>query len=936
MRKATSVHAVLTIFCLIIAIRAFSGQDAVIVASPSVNIATSDIPQLQFEKHVLSNGLQLILYVDKKLPVVHVNEFFHVGSKDEKPGRTGFAHLFEHMMFQGSQNASGDYFRFVEKAGANLREGGVNGTTGKDRTNYFATVPSGNLEYILWLESDRLATLLDGMTQEKLDKQRDVVKNERRMGIDNQPYGRIGELIPAYLYPPDHPYSWPVIGNHEDLTAATLDDVKDFFRRYYSTNNLSMVIAGDFDPAEALRLVEKYYGSIPPGPPQARLKRWVPRLDGEKIVEVNDKVPHQRLYITWNTPAHLDPEETEIDLAGGILGDGVSCRFYKTLVYDKQLCFSISSYQNPGEICGIFQIIAQLSPGASMTVVESVIAEEISRLARDGPSDAELERVKTCREHSFIVGLERIGGFGGKADLLNTYNVLFGNPDKYKEGLLRLRRADKVGVQAACKKWLDNSNCLKVRFYPDNSSSTAKIGIDRSLLPALGKDTDFTPPLVKSTVLDNGLEVIVVERHELPKVAVSILSKLGCIHDPPQKTGLASFLAEMILKGTKTRSTLQIADAFANLGTSIGAYASLEYSAVGFEAVKRNLSAGLEIMSDIVLHPDFPPEEIDRVRKLLCDSISQTENDPNGISGRVGSILLFGRDHPYGRPITGFSSTIENISREDLFAMHARGFNIKNCAVFFIGDITLEEAKAAAQKAFNGFPPGVALTKSVPEIKTQNLGRVFVVDKPGAAQTIISQILPGLPRAHPDFYRLGLADVVWGGGGFGTRLMLNLRENKGYTYRVRSYSLGYSAGGIWFATSAVQTGKTKESIAEFTRELENLAGKKPISLEELMAAKTTRVRGFAQKFETSGQISSKICELWSMGIPFTEIRKEYDETSRLASDEVNAAAAKYATPEKRVYLLVGDAQVIVPAVKALNLGDPVLLNPKGEVINYTK
>lgn len=292
---------------------------------------------MPFEKFVLDNGLQVILHVDRKLPIVHVNEWFHVGSKNEKPGRTGFAHLFEHEMFEGSKNAPGKYFSRAEQAGANLSEGGVNGTTNNDRTNYFITVPSGSLEYVLWLESDRLATLGEHLTKENLDAQRAVVKNERRQGLENQPYGRAFKLIVENLFPAGHPYSWPVIGSHEDLTAASLEDVQDFFRTYYTPNNLSLVVAGDFDPAEARRLVEKYFGNIPAGPPLDRPGRWIPSLSGEKVVEATDRVPQERVYMVWPTPPFYAPGDAELDLTSNILTDGLASRLQKILVYDRQM-----------------------------------------------------------------------------------------------------------------------------------------------------------------------------------------------------------------------------------------------------------------------------------------------------------------------------------------------------------------------------------------------------------------------------------------------------------------------------------------------------------------------------------------------------------------------------------------------------------------------
>jgi len=371
-------------------------------------------PKLQYQITTLPNGLRVILSEDHSTPIVHVSVTYHVGSKNERAGRTGFAHLFEHMMFQGSKNASGEYFAFAEKAGANVREGGVNGTTSPDRTNYFATVPSGNLETLLWLESDRLATLIDVTTQEKLDNQRDVVKNERRQGLENQPYGRWYPLMNEAVFPKGHPYSWPVIGSMEDLSAASLDDVKEFFRKYYTPNNLSLAIAGDFEPAAARALVEKYFGDLPPGPALDRPSKWVPTLENEKVVEVNDRVSLERVFIGWPAPQYFAPGEAAMDLTARILSDGLSSRLTRALVYDKQLATNVSAFNISGEIADLFVVDATARPGTPLTQIEQVITEEIARLAKEGPTDAELNRVKAKQESEFISGLERIGGFGGR------------------------------------------------------------------------------------------------------------------------------------------------------------------------------------------------------------------------------------------------------------------------------------------------------------------------------------------------------------------------------------------------------------------------------------------------------------------------------------------------------------------------------------------
>ena len=578
--------------------------------------AASDVPKVEFEKFTLPNGLQVILHVDRKLPIVHVNEWFHVGSKNEPLGRTGFAHLFEHLMFQGSKNAQGEYFDYAEKAGANIAEGGVNGTTSQDRTNYFVTAPSANLEHLLWLEADRLATLLDTTTQEKLDEQRKVVKNERRQSYENQPYGRWLPLMYAAAYPNGHPYSWPVIGSQEDLSAATLEDVKEFFQQYYSPSNLSLVVAGDFDPAEAKRLVQKYFGDIAPGPALDRPARWVQSLTTEKIVEVSDRISLERVYMGWPTPEYFSADDAAIDIAARILADGLSSRLNKTLVYDKQLATAVTSFNITGEIASVFVVQATARPGASLQEIERTVTAEITRLAKEGPTVAELDRARTKQESEFISGLERIGGFEGKSDVLNRYNTFLGMPDRMAADLQRYRALTPAAVQQAVVRWIDTQNRVLIRFHPEQSARpTGTTTLDRSVVPPLGADRPFTAPTVQTAKLPNGMDVLVVERHDLPKATVTLVTRAGSIADPTGKPGVANLTMTTIDLGTRTRKALEIEDALGALGTTLGGGAGRETAAINFEVLSRNLPAALDIVADIAQNPTFPEEEVSRERR---------------------------------------------------------------------------------------------------------------------------------------------------------------------------------------------------------------------------------------------------------------------------------------------------------------------------------
>jgi zinc protease len=901
-------------------------------ASPSARKpAATPVAKIAFEKYVLPNGLQLILHVDRKLPVVHVNLWFHVGSKNERQGRTGFAHLFEHMMFEGSKDADGKYLTFVEKAGANLFEGGVNGTTSWDRTNYFETVPSGSLEYILWLESDRVATLTDALTKEKLDNQRDVVKNERRQGLENQPYGRWLKLIFENLFPYNHPYAHDVIGSHEDLTAASLEDVKEFFKTYYTPNNLSLVIAGDFALSEAQRLVEKYFGGIPAGPALDRPARWMPKLDGERIVEVKDRVPQERAYFAWPSPAFFDPGDAQLDLTSTILTDGLSSRLMKTLVYDQQLCSEVTSFQFSLENGGIFVVWATARPGASLSKVERIVTEEIARLAKNGPTAAEIERAKTKWEFQFVTGLERIGGFGGKADFLNQYNTFLGDPDKFAADVARHRKPTGEDIRAATAQWLDTRNRLLMRFRPETSTRESGAALDRSQQPALGVDRPFQVPEVNSARLDNGLEVFVVERPELPKVAVSLAARAGAVCDSPGKEGVASLAVEVIKRGTKTRKALQIEDAMGDLGTSIEGSASRERAALGFEVLKRNLAPALSVFADVVRNPAFPDDEVDREKRKRLDALAQEESNPSAVASRVGPMLAFGLDHPYGRPPDGFRRTVQGITREDLVRFHETYWKPGGSALVFVGDITLGEAVSLSNQDFDGWSGGAPPTVTIPPPHPMGEGRIYLIDRQDAAQTVVSQVLPGTQRKSADYYALSLADKVWGGG-FNTRLNLNLREDKGYSYGVFSITSFYSTNGIWRSFGGVQTNKTKESVVEFQKELRFLAGEKPISERELTDAKLNRVRGYAQQFESLGRIAGQIAQLWADDLPMSEMQRETSEIQKATLDSVNVAAQKYATPAHASLLLVGDLSKIEAGIRELHLGEVVVLDVEGKPV----
>jgi zinc protease len=884
-----------------------------------VTFVAQQAPEIRFEKYRLTNGLQVIFHIDRKLPVTHVNIWYHVGSKNEKPGRTGFAHLFEHMMFQGSKHADGEYLTYAEAAGANLREGGVNGTTSFDRTNYFETVPSESLEYALWLESDRMGFLTDALTQEKLDKQRSVVKNERRQSYENVPYGRALQMIFENLFPKGHPYSWLVIGSQEDLDAASLDDVKGFFHTFYTPNNCSLVISGDYDEREARRLVEQYFGPFAPGPALERTQLWVPRLDGEKRIEVFDRVPQERIYLIWPSVPYFHSGDAELDLASRILSQGKNSRLYKALVYDRQIASDVSAFNYSLEMSGVFGVVATVRPGHATDEVVRVIDDEFARFAETGPTDDELLREKAKQEFDFVSGLERIGGFGGKADLLNQYNTFLGEPGYFQEDYDRYQVLSAAGIRDAVQRHLSSKGRLSVTFLPETSERSDVPDLDRSHAPQFGSKRAFHPPLFSSRQLDNGLTVIVTERPELPKVAVSLMVKSGSAADPASRPGTAWMTTEMLDEGTTSRSALEIQAELDRMGTALYTAAETEVSHISLETLKRNLMPSLDLLADLAMSPVFPPDELERQRKRRLDGILQERHNPPVIARRVFRIALFGGHHPYGRDLAGSEASITSLRREDLEEYYQAYWKPNNSAIVYAGDITMDEAIHCTRKVLDGWSIGTVPEGSIPVIPPPEKVRIYLVDRQDAVQSQIRIGSIGPKRANPDYHAIELMNAILGGA-FTSRLNLNLREDKGYTYGAYSnFSYGRDLG-LWSCGAGVQTQFSKESVSEFLKELTEISQAKPLTHKELETAKANITRGFAQRFETLGRLVDQVADTVSHDLPLSEITSYEKAIEEVTLEQTQAVARKYINPSRIIAVLVGDIKKIEPRILELGAG----------------
>jgi zinc protease len=901
--------------------------------------AASPIPEIKFEKYTLPNGLQVILHEDHSTPIVTTNVWYHAGSKNERAGRTGFAHLFEHMMFQGSKHHDSNYFDPFQEAGGKL-----NGSTNQDRTNYWETVPANYLDIALWMESDRMGYLLPAMSQKKLDNQRDVVRNERRQSYENRPYGLMHEIILAAMFPPDHPYSWPTIGSMVDLEKASRDDIAGFFKNYYNPANASLCIAGDFDPAEAKKLVEKYFGSLPAGPKVEKMKPQPAELKEEKRITMTDRVGLPRLVIAWPTVPEFAEDEPALELLGEILSEGKTSRLEKSLVREKQIAQSVSAGQQSEEIAGAFMIDAVAQPGQKLADVEKAILEEVRRVQEQPPSAEELSRVLNRLETQIVRSLESNSGFGGLADQLNKYNVMKGDPGYLSQDFARYQKVTPEDIQRVAKKYLGPNRIVlevtpgtEVKITPDPRLpaeearekaakdekptapsaplATAEGTTDpewRSNLPKPGPAPKFALPPFKRAKLTNGLELLVVEKHDLPLVAMNLVFPAGKTMDAPNFMGRAALTAAVWDEGTKDRTAEQIADELGGLGAEVSFSAGWDTTSARLSSLKSRYPKALEIFADLLINPLFPQKELEREKKMTLARFMQVRNEPTMLAQLAVGPTLYGSANPYGMPVLGSPESIRRIGQDDLLNFYHFFCRPGGATLIAVGDITTEELTKELEKAFADWKGerqvyGSGRFQSLP---TPQATRIILIDKPGAAQSVISVAQLSAERKSPDYYALNVMNAIFGGQ-FMSRLNMNLRETKGYTYGARSmFEWHVHAPGAYVASSSVKTDVTAPALSAFLSEIDGIRGKNPIKPEELNDAKDYLARGFPSEFETISQIAQRLETLVEYKLPDDYFNTMIPKISAVTADDVLAAAKKYIHPNNLTIIIVGDREKV--------------------------
>lgn len=899
---------------------------------PSKNETLAPLPafSIPYTKMVLDNGLTLIVHEDHKAPIVAVDVWYHVGSKDEKPGKTGFAHLFEHLMFNGSEHWHGEYMAPFEKVGATQ----MNGSTTMDRTAYFENVPTTALDMALWMESDRMGHLAGAITQKTLDEQRGVVQNEKRQD-ENQPFGTVWDKIQRASFPEGHPYRWQTIGSMADLNTASLDDVKQWFHDYYGAANVTLVLSGDIDPATAKAKVEKYFGDIPAGPPITRRTQWIaPRTESTRET-MQDNVPNVRIYKTWNVPGTASPQVDELDLAAQVLGGGKTSRLYQRLVYQDQLADSVSVGTAQYELASMFVVKADVHPGVDPARVEKIIDEEMARFLKDGPTQQELDRVRTGVTVSLVSGAEQIGGDGGTADLLASCQVFTGDPGCVEASLKRIQTVTPEQVRATAQQWLSRGDyTLTVVPYP--AYKTTGIDVDRSKGPPQVKDfPDLKFPALQHATLKNGIDVVFARRDAVPMVSMSMMFDAGYAADPVDKPGLSSFAMAMLDEGTDQYDATQIAKLQDDLGTAIGASASLDTASVGMSTLASRMDQSLALYADILRHPSFPQQDMERMRKRWLSAISREKTRPGAMALRVLPPLLYGAGHPYAIPFTGSgtAASIEGLTVDDLKAYQRDWLRPDKAKLIVVGDTTLAELLPKLNAAFGDWhnPPTPAPQKRVMPLPPTHGPRVFLMNRPGAQQSTIIAGRIGPSGTSGDDIALDMANEIFGGA-FTSRLNMNLREDKHWAYGASSFLSTAQGPQPFLMYAPVQTDHTADSIKEMLKEAAGYVGKHPATDAEVQKVRDNFVRALPGEFETSGAVLGAMRDIVAFKRPDNYVQTLKQATEGVTDAQVELAAQKLVVPDQLTWVIVGDLSKIEAPIRALNIGPVSVLDEQGKVI----
>ena len=886
-----------------------------------------DIP---VEKFILNNGLTVLVHEDHKAPIVAVGVWYHVGSKDEPTGKTGFAHLFEHIMFEGSEHYNDRITKPLEQAGATS----LNGTTWLDRTNYFENVPTPALELALWLESDRMGHLLGVVSQEKLDQERGVVQNEKRQR-DNQPYGKVYYRVLEGLFPPGHPYRHATIGSMADLDSASLDDVHQWFKDYYGAANTVLVLAGDIEPEHGRDLAQKYFGDILAGPPLTRLKSWVPDRRDTTHEVMYDRVPHIRSYLVWAVPGWTDKDRLLLQLVASVLGDGKTSRLYQALIYELQLAVDVSVEVQPFELASLFSIDTTLTPGSSIEQVNDIIEQELRTFLADGPREDELARARTKINASVIRGLERVGGFRGKASTLAQGELYDGRPDFFKTALSWINHATPGEVRAAAQRWLSGGR-YHLDVLPYGGHQPTQTTVDRAAgLPKVADLPDIRFPQIQRASLSNGMSVVLAERSAIPVVSLSLQFDAGFAADFGLKQGTASFTLAMMDESTRTRSAIEISEEAETIGAEITTASDLDTSRISLSALTENLESSIALYADVTRNPAFTTDEMERLRIRWLARIEQEKNRPVSVALRTLPPLIYGDDHAYGIPFTG-SGTVKSINelgRDDLVEFYSDWIRPDNATLFVVGDTTLDQVMPMLEDSFGDWkaPRSPVPQKNIGEVSMPERGRVIIIDQPESPQSLILAAHLAPPSGvENNIDILMMNDII--GGEFSARVNQNLRVDKHWSYG--AFTLLRDARGQrpWIVYAPVQSDKTAESVSELMHEFNRFLDADPASAEELTRVFHSSAFSLPGQYETSAAVLGALQANDRFGRPDDYIETLKSRFQAVNLENIQGAAEQVLHPDQITWVIVGDRSQIEDGLRKLGIAELEFMNSDGDPV----
>lgn len=946
-------------FLLVLAVLFFFTTGENVLAQETSTTTDSPI-SIEFDKYELDNGLNVVLHQDPSDPIVSVAIQYGVGSNREKKGRTGFAHLFEHMLFQESENVPQDqFFKIIQDAGGTL-----NGGTWQDGTVYYEVVPKNALETVLWLESDRMGFLINTVTKAAFANQQEVVQNEKRQRVDNNPYGHTNWVIDKNMFPDGHPYSWQVIGELEDLQNATVEDVKEFYDRFYGPNNATLVIAGDFDESRVRDLVEKYFGEIRKRQEVAPMKiQNVSLPETKRLYHEDNFATAPQLNMVWPTVEQYSEDAYALNFLAEILAEGKDAPLYEVLVEEKELTSRPIAFNNSGQIAGKFRILVTANAGVDLDSIESGIKEAFSRFEKEGVSTEDIERIKAGLETDFYNGISSVLG---KSFQLANYDVFTGDPGFIEKDIENIKAVTREDVMRVYNKYIKGKNYIMTSFVPkgnlqlaaensvkaevveeeitentatevaetgqDNSNDVVQktpSRFDRSIAPPMGETSELDLPETWKVELDNKLEVFGIEQNELPLVNFSVVVEGGHLLDDLNNNGVANLMSDIMMEGTAEKTPEELEKAIETLGANINMYTTNESIVLRGTTLKRNFEETMELVEEILLKPRWDQKEFDRIKTSTINTIKRREADPNAIANNVYDKVLYGENHPFAYPISGTIESVEKITLQDLKDFYQKNFSPTVTSLHVVGDVTKPEVLAVAEGLEKNWKPKEVSIPEFPIKNERNKASLYFVDVPGAKQSVINIGYIALPRTHEDYFPAEVMNYKLGGS-FSGNVNLVLREEKGYTYGARTGFSGSKVPGTFTASSSVRTNKTGESVEIFKNQIANY--KKGVSEQDLDFTKNALIKSNARRFETQGSLLNMLEEMSAYSLDPDYIENEEKVIREMTLEQHKALANKYLDESKMAYLVVGDAETQLEQFKEMGFDEVKVLDKHGNEV----